>query len=207
MVSNVGEPPDWWRIAAPHLASESPPNPAVTPPLLCHCPERNPGIVHLPNSAAAALARVRVFSCDCGVLFNNAAMFTGAVRLQHLLLRCESLLRPLLAATTCLLVQGPTLAWCVGQLAAAGSRHDACPENRNPSSTLAFSPTHRHGRRPNPFLLQRQRPHVPGTGCTGARRACCAQRDAQAGAGDVCGSDTGGQRQGSSVFWLQPKGV
>jgi hypothetical protein len=62
--------------------------PAVPPPLpQTTPPERNPGILRLPSSAAAVLARVRVLSCDCGVLFCNAAMFRGATRLQHLLLR------------------------------------------------------------------------------------------------------------------------
>ncbi|EFN50759.1 hypothetical protein CHLNCDRAFT_142485 [Chlorella variabilis] len=46
--------------------------------------ECNPGIARLPAAAAPVLARLRVLSCDCTVLFSNPGMLRQAALLEHL---------------------------------------------------------------------------------------------------------------------------
>lgn len=63
-------------------SSSLPPQPPAAAPAEC-----NPGIARLPAAAAPVLARLRVLSCDCTVLFSNPGMLRQAALLEHLYVR------------------------------------------------------------------------------------------------------------------------
>lgn len=84
----------------PSLPTAAPTGPNPFPPPAFFA-ESNPGIIRLPATAAATLARLRVLSCDATVLFMNTELLTAAVRLQHLFIRCEARCRRLRSCSRC----------------------------------------------------------------------------------------------------------